>query len=116
MRDLMSTATALTRIDRDLYESARAFPGSATERINRWARIGRAFETKANVSPGDIERVLAGTYPYDALGKPEQAIVQSRWREGIADDISKLDFAAEFRTRGESWSESDAADNTIICN
>ena len=87
-----------TRIDHDVYEAARAEDGSASERINRWARIGRELE--ATGSGAVVARVLAGNGSYDALAGREQAMVRAAWNERIAGAIASLDLEQELTAAG----------------
>lgn len=105
-----------TRIDHDLYESAKARPGSASERINLWARIGRELEASPGVSQRDIARVLAGDGSYDDLSEREQAVVRAVWEEHITSRRESLNFEEEFIAAGESWSEADEHGNLVIRN
>jgi hypothetical protein len=105
-----------TRIDHDLYESAKARPGSAAERINMWARIGRELEASPGVSQRDIARVLAGDGSYDDLSEREQAVVRAVWSERIVTRREALNYEDQFLAAGESWSEADEHGNLVVRN
>lgn len=105
-------ATMPTRVDGDLFDAARsageANSRSAAQQLNHWARIGRALEASGDLCHRDIERVLAGSGSYDALGEREQAVVRTTWDERVVTGIADLNFETEFAAAGESWSEADA--------
>ncbi|MEA5454725.1 hypothetical protein SPF06_08330 [Sinomonas sp. JGH33] len=101
-----------TRIDHDVYEAAKAEGGSAAERINRWARIGRELE--ATSSGSAVARVLAGNGSYDALAEREQAVVRAAWDERIASALASLNFEPELLAAGETWAEADEDGNLVI--
>ena len=101
-----------TRIDHDVYEAAKVGGGSAAERINRWARIGRELE--ATGSGSAVARVLAGNGSYDALAEREQAMVRAAWEERIEAAIESLDFEQELLAAGERWAEADEGGNLVI--
>lgn len=109
---MSATPTHPTRIDHDVYEAARLEGGSTTERINRWARIGRELE--ATGSGSAVARVLAGNGSYDALAEREQAIVRAAWDERIAAAIASLNFEKELLAAGDAWAEADDEGNLII--
>jgi len=104
-------STMPTRIDGDLFAAAKAAGAvqsrSAAQQLAHWARVGRELEASHNVSVKDVERVLAGKAPYDALAEREQAVVRATWDERIYVVRSSLDLEAEFVQAGESWSEVD---------
>jgi hypothetical protein len=75
--------------------------------VAHWARIGRALEASANVSPKAITDVLAGDRRYDDLGIEEQAIVRAEWAERIDERRTSLDLAAVFKAGGRSFVELD---------
>ena len=104
-------STMPTRIDRELFEAARAAgetsSRSAAQQLNHWASIGRALEASGSLSHREIQRVLAGDDSYDALAEREQAVVRAAWDERIAAGIAGLDLEAELEAAGESWSEAD---------
>jgi hypothetical protein len=101
-----------TRIDHDVYEAAKVEGGSAAERINRWARIGRELE--ATSSGSTVARVLAGNGSYDALAEREQAIVRAAWEERIGEAIAALNFEKELIDAGGEWAEADDEGNLVI--
>lgn len=67
--------TMPTRVDMELFNAAKATGAvhsrSAAQQIAHWARIGREFESMANVRHRDIEAVLRGDGSYDALQERE---------------------------------------------
>jgi predicted trehalose synthase len=103
--------TSPTRIDDDLYASAKAvgklMSRSAAQQIAHWARIGRELEAADSVSARDIARVLNGQSDYDALGSREQAVVRAEWADRMAQRLADLDLAAEFTATGTAYSELD---------
>ena len=101
-----------TRIDHDVYEAAKVGGGSAAERINRWARIGRELE--ATSSGSAVARVLAGNGSYDALAEREQAMVRAAWDERVEAALASLDFSQELHDVGASWAEADEEGNLVI--
>ena len=101
-----------TRIDHDVYEAAKVGGGSAAERINRWARIGRELE--ATSSGSAVARVLAGNGSYDALAEREQAMVRAAWDERIEAVVASLDFEQELQADGAPWAEADDEGNLVI--
>lgn len=111
-RGMTATPTHPTRIDHDVYEAARVEGGSAAERINRWARIGRELEASASGSA--VARVLAGNGSYDALAGREQAIVRAAWDERIAAAVASLDLERELLAAGGEWAEADDEGNLVI--
>lgn len=60
-----------------------------------------------------VARVLAGEGSYDALCGADQAIVRDAWVERIAALRESLDYEAEFRESGLTWSEADTEGNTV---
>ena len=54
--------TSPTRIDDDVFESARHFGAtmsrSASQQVTHWARIGRELEAGASVSPREIAKAV----------------------------------------------------------
>ena len=101
-----------TRIDHDVYEAAKLGGGSAAERINRWARIGRELE--ATSSGSQVARVLAGNGSYDALAEREQAMVRAAWDERIEAAIDSLNFEQDLLAAGAAWAEADEEGNLVI--
>ena len=110
-----TVTTHPTRIDRDVWEAAKARPGSATERVNHWARIGREFEASPGISQRDVSRVLSGDGSYDSLLEREQAIVRAAWDEQVAKTRVALNYTERFAAAGESWPEADDDGNLVIC-
>ena len=103
--------TSPTRIDDDLYASAKAagrlMSRSASQQIAHWARIGRELEAAGSVSAREIAQVLAGQADYDGLSPREQAVVRAEWDERNTQRLAELDFVREFTEAGESYSELD---------
>lgn len=111
---MSTTPTHPTRIDHDVYESAKARPGGAAEHINRWARIGFELEASPAVSQRDIARVLAGDGSYDDLSERERAIVRAMWSGRIAERREALNFEPELQAAGDAWAEADEQGNLVI--
>lgn len=109
--------TSPTRIDDDVFESARHFGStmsrSASQQITHWARIGRELEAGASVSPRDIAKVLTGESSYDQLSAKEQAVIRAEWSELIEARIDRLDLARTFASHGRSYVELDDAGEVI---
>lgn len=107
-----------TRIDGELFEAAKAAgqvqSRSAAQQIDHWARIGREFEAAPAVTHGQIERVLTGQMPYDAVDDPAQAVVRAVWDERIAERIAGLNYAEQFEAAGIQWAEADQDGNAIM--
>ena len=101
-----------TRIDHDVYEAAKVGGGSAAERINRWARIGRELE--ATSSGSTVARVIAGNGSYDALAEREQSMVRAAWDERIEAAIASLNLEHDLIAAGTEWAEADEEGNLII--
>jgi len=95
-----------------VYEAAKVGGGSAAERINRWARIGRELEATSRGSA--VARVLAGNGSYDALAEREQAIVRAAWEARIEATLASLNFEQELRAGGAAWAEADDEGNLVI--
>lgn len=110
-------STMPTRVDIEVFEAARsaasASSRSATQQINHWARIGRAFEEAPSTTVRDIQRVLSGELPYDALSEPAQSVVRASWDEAITEAIGELDLAAEFQAAGTGYAEADEQGNLV---
>jgi len=109
--------TSPTRIDDDVFESARYFGAmmsrSASQQITHWARIGRELETAASVSLHEVAKVLTGQGSYDQLGAEEQAVIRAEWSELIEARIERLDLARMFTARGRSYTELDEAGEVV---
>lgn len=109
--------TSPTRIDDDLYASAKAagaaMSRSASQQIAHWARIGRELEAARSVSVRDVAAVLAGDADYDELDAHGQAVVRAEWAERMSARRAALDFAREFRQAGEPYSELDEAARAV---
>ena len=58
-----------------------------------------------------VANVLAGQASYDTLTEGEQAVVRATWEERDNAALSALNFAAEFKAAGESYSEADEHGN-----
>lgn len=99
-------STMPTRIDGDLFATAKAAGAvesrSAAQQLAHWARVGRELEASHNVGVKDVERVLAGKAPYDALAEWEQAVVRATREERLNIVRSQLDLAAELIDTGAS--------------
>ena len=112
----MATTSAL-RIDDELYASAKlvgdVMSRSASQQLAHWARIGRELEASAAVSIAAVGATLNGARNYDSLGVEEQALVRAQWSERMTQLREGLNFAAEFATAGESYSEIDEAGNVV---
>src|SRR4051812_49937541 len=108
--------TSPTRIDDELYSSAKAagevMSRSAAQQIAHWARIGREVEA-GSAAARDIARVLDGTGDYDALGSRDQAVVRAEWLERMTVLRDGLDLQREFRRAGVDYSEADADGNVV---
>lgn len=111
-------ATMPTRIDRELFESAKTageiHSRSAAQQLDHWARLGRELETSSAVTHSAIARVLAGQASYDELPDQAQAIARASWDEQIADRVAALDFEERLRAAGEPWPEADAEGNVVV--
>ena len=109
--------TSPTRIDDDLFESAKYFGAtmsrSASQQITHWARIGRELETAASVSLRQVAEVLTGEGSYDQLSAEEQAVVRAEWSELIEARIEQLDLARTFSAHGRSYVELDGAGHVV---
>jgi hypothetical protein len=107
----MPTAVAPIRLDRDLAaaarEEAQAMSRSVAEQVSHWARLGRELERSPHVSVTDVQAVLRGTKPYDALNAQEQAVVRATWEEGIQATLAGLDLSASFAVQGHRYAELD---------
>ena len=103
--------TSPTRIDDDLFASARAvgevMSRSASQQVSHWARIGRELEAAASVSQRSVAGVLAGEQSYDRLTAEEQAVVRAEWSERIDARIASLDLARSLAAEGRSFVELD---------
>ncbi|MDO5368095.1 hypothetical protein [Kocuria sp.] len=114
----MSRASQPTRLPPDVYESATAAAHIASrtvpQQIAHWARLGRELEMSPQVNHREVVRVLAGSGSYDALGKPEQAIVREEWASRISELRAGLNYEAEFAAAGESYSEADESGDVIV--
>lgn len=107
-----------TRVDEELYEAAKASGAinsrSAAQQIAHWANVGRSVERSGHVSQQEIEQVLAGEKSYKDLNAYAQQVVRKEWDRQIDEGISGLDFAEEFETAGESWSEANEEGAVIV--
>ena len=119
-------ATTPTRIDDELYESAKVVASlmsrSAAQQLAHWARIGREIEAGESISQRSIAATLAGIVPYDELTSHEQAVVRAEWAERMDARRADLNFAAEFAAAGKPYVGLDeqgqvvryAADGSVI--
>lgn len=109
--------TSPTRIDDDLYASAKAagavMSRSTAQQIAHWARIGRELEAAGSVSHRAIARVLAGQQDYDGLSAEEQAVVRAEWAERLAACVAGLDLADAFTAEGRSYVELDDSGDVV---
>ncbi len=87
---------------------------STAQQVAHWARIGRALEESAGLSPARIEEVLAGRSRYDELPEREQAVVRSAWDEGIEEARESLDLAERFSRSGRPWAELDRDGKVVV--
>lgn len=114
---MWSMATMPTRIDRGLFEDARAagevHSRSAAQQLDHWARIGRALETSPAVTHDAIDRVLSGAASYDILSGPEQALVRATWDDEIARRTAALNLSGRLRKEGVPWAEADSDGNVV---
>jgi hypothetical protein len=78
------------------------------------ARIGRKFEIAPRMNHRAITEVLAGTDSYDTLGEHEQAIVREEWAARAATLRTQQNYADQFASAGESYSEVDDDGSVII--
>lgn len=110
--------TPPTRLPADVYEPAAAEATAASrtvpQQIAHWARIGRALEMSPQVNHRAVQQVLDGRGAYDLLGEREQAVVRGTWAERIEALRSDLNFADEFASEGDSYSETDEDGNVIV--
>lgn len=95
-------------------QAAQLASRTVPQQLAHWARIGREFEMSPQVNHRAITQVLAGASSYDALTDQEQAIVREEWKSRIEARRSALDYEADFRVAGESYSEADAEGNVVI--
>ncbi len=111
------TTTSPTRIDDDLYASAKLAgevqSRSASQQVGHWARIGREIEASASISSRDIAQVLAGSRSYDSLGAKEQAVVRAEWASRFDTFREALQLADRFAAAGRTWVELDD-DGTVV--
>jgi hypothetical protein len=113
-------ASIPTRIDDDLFESARlagAFMSrSASQQVVHWATIGRELELSGRVSARSVREVLVGRTSYDGLGPEDQAAVRAAWSSRIETLRTSLDLATKFTATGQPWAELDADGHVVIRN
>jgi uncharacterized protein (DUF4415 family) len=111
-------ATMPTRIDRALFEAAKAagelHSRSAAQQLDHWARVGRELEASPSVTHDEIARVLAGQASYDTLSERAQASVRASWNEQVAERIDALDLTDHLRATGQPWVEADADGNVVV--
>jgi hypothetical protein len=111
-------STMPTRIDGDLFESAKVagqiHSRSAAQQLDHWARIGREFEASPAVTHDAIERVLTGRASYDEVDDRAQAVVRAVWDEQIAAKVGGLDFTERLQTTGLPWAEADDDGQVVV--
>lgn len=66
-----------------------------------------------NVS-AHARQVLEGLVAYDDVPAAAQVVVRAAWAESLEERCGELDFSAEFRTMGRSWSELDEFGDVVI--
>ncbi|MBT9597070.1 MAG: hypothetical protein IV094_13895 [Vitreoscilla sp.] len=107
----MVTAAAPIRLDRELAAAARdaaqTMSRSVAEQVSHWARLGRELERSPHVSVAEVQAVLRGARPYDALNTQEQAVVRATWDEGITATLAGLDLSRDFAAVGHRYAELD---------
>lgn len=107
-----------TRLPHDVYEQAAAEAQRSSrttpQQIAHWARIGRELEQSPAVNHRAIVRVLAGDADYDTLSEREQALVRADWAEQEMATREGLNYAEQFASAGDSWSEADADGTTSV--
>ena len=107
----MPTAAAPIRLDRELAAAARdaaqTMSRSVAEQVSHWARLGRELERSPQVCVAEVQAVLRGARPYDALNVQEQAIVRATWDETIAATLAELDLSVAFAAEGHRYAELD---------
>lgn len=113
----MATSSTPTRIDHELYESARLVADTQSrttaQQIAHWARIGREVEASRSLTHDAIRALLANATRYDDLSPEAQALVRSRWI-AIGDELrAGLDLRREFTEQGRSFAELDDDGNVI---
>lgn len=109
--------TSPTRIDDELYSSAKAvgplMSRSAAQQIAHWARIGREVEASDSVSQRDIGAVLSARLEYDGLNPHEQAVVRAEWMQRMEARREGLDLAREFSELGRTYVELDSDGHVV---
>lgn len=114
----MSKPSSPIRIDSDLYaaaaEAARLMSRSITQQVTHWARIGRELEASAEVSVGDVVRVLQGDAGYDDLRDAEQALVRVFWQERMAQLQQALRLDHKLSVRGRAYAELDDEGRVVV--
>lgn len=109
--------TSPIRIDDELYKSASivgpVMSRSASQQVQRWARIGRELE-EADMAASAVAEVLAGARSYDDLDARQQAIVRAEWEERVEARLGALNLAAEFEAVGESYVELEGDGNVVV--
>jgi hypothetical protein len=112
-----SMTTTPVRIDSELFAQAKKqgdrASRSAAQQIMHWAKVGRELENAPTTSQRDIDRVLSGEAPYDALNDRDQAVVRASWEDRMSSQLADLNFAEEFAASGRSWSEADTDGNLV---
>lgn len=107
-----------TRLPADVYDSAsaaaRVTSRTVPQQIAHWARLGRELEMSPEVNHRQVSRVLAGDGSYDSLSAHQQAAVREEWAARAEARRAALDYAAQFSTAGESYSEADEDGNLVV--
>ena len=107
----MPTAAAPIRLDRELAAAAReaalTMSRSVAEQVSHWARLGRELERSPQVSVAQVQAVLRGEAPYDALPAQEQALVRTAWDERMSAALAGLDLSQAFTAEGHRHAELD---------
>lgn len=62
----------------------------------------------------EVDEVLSGALTYDDAGVEAQRRVRQEWDLRMAQRRGQLNFAAEFRAEGRSWSVCDDDGNVVI--
>jgi hypothetical protein len=60
-----------------------------------------------HVSVAEVQAVLRGTRPYDALNVQAQSVVRATWDESLAATLAGLDLSAAFAAEGHRYAELD---------
>ena len=110
--------TMPVRIDMTLFEAAKATGAvrsrSAAQQLAHWARIGREFESSANVTQRDIDAVLVGDGSYNVLQDREQSIVRATWAEHLSERIATFDLGSVIEREGVGLAENDDQGRVLV--